>query len=308
MPPAVTVGRFADMDLQLDPAAELEVSRRHAVFELKDGVWMVSDLGSRNGTFLNGSRIAAYARLRSGDQVQFGAGGPVVEVTIGASPGETPVSGKSRSGGRLDTGEIRLRVARATRPLRWAVLVLAALVLGLSAFYVVSLRNGQRAREAESRSLRAQIDSILSESRRVQSETVGRAAGLAEALAASEAELRALRQRLAGRPENDDDLEALRRDLLGAQTALMRQQLAATTDYSAIEAANRPAVAKLYVEFSGGQRFTGRRLRRGADRSVGHQPTPGAPGSRPRRHTYRRAVRRVPPGVPRPRRGPGVGR
>jgi len=48
------------------------VSQVHArVFE-RDGRTWVEDLGSRNGTFVNGKRIDAPTRLRRGDQVQFG--------------------------------------------------------------------------------------------------------------------------------------------------------------------------------------------------------------------------------------------
>jgi pSer/pThr/pTyr-binding forkhead associated (FHA) protein len=65
----VTVGRAADADLVL--ADEL-VSRRHArVSQRGDGA-VVEDLGSRNGTFVNGNQIHGPTRLAPGDQLQLG--------------------------------------------------------------------------------------------------------------------------------------------------------------------------------------------------------------------------------------------
>jgi hypothetical protein len=49
------IGRDASCDVHLDdPLA----SRRHAAVEYADGLWWVVDLGSRNGTLLNGSRVS----------------------------------------------------------------------------------------------------------------------------------------------------------------------------------------------------------------------------------------------------------
>lgn len=48
------------------------VSRRHAALELRDGGWWILDLGSSNGTWLNGRRVAE-AEVRAGDDLQLGA-------------------------------------------------------------------------------------------------------------------------------------------------------------------------------------------------------------------------------------------
>jgi pSer/pThr/pTyr-binding forkhead associated (FHA) protein len=48
------------------------VSRLHAVLERFEAGWCVSDLGSSNGTYLNGERIWAAQRLRNGDEVRVG--------------------------------------------------------------------------------------------------------------------------------------------------------------------------------------------------------------------------------------------
>jgi hypothetical protein len=49
------------------------VSRRHAVIRYGDGAWWLRDLGSMNGTYVNGSRIVDDVEVRPGDEVAFGA-------------------------------------------------------------------------------------------------------------------------------------------------------------------------------------------------------------------------------------------
>jgi len=64
----VVVGRSSELDMVL---VEEMVSRKHAVFRLENGVLTVQDLGSTNGTFVNGERIDKAA-LREGDRVLVG--------------------------------------------------------------------------------------------------------------------------------------------------------------------------------------------------------------------------------------------
>ncbi|MEA2675133.1 MAG: transport system ATP-binding/permease protein, partial [Chloroflexota bacterium] len=67
--PSVRIGRAVDCDVVLD---DLRVSRHHAVVTARpDGSFEVRDLGSSNGTFLNGKRTAAGA-LESGDFIGIG--------------------------------------------------------------------------------------------------------------------------------------------------------------------------------------------------------------------------------------------
>jgi pSer/pThr/pTyr-binding forkhead associated (FHA) protein len=48
------------------------VSRRHALIAFKQGRLEITDLGSTNGTFVNGQRILAATTLDKGDKVRFG--------------------------------------------------------------------------------------------------------------------------------------------------------------------------------------------------------------------------------------------
>lgn len=51
-------GIFPDVDLGLDGGYDAGVSRRHAILAYKHNVYTVEDLGSSNGTFVNGRRLA----------------------------------------------------------------------------------------------------------------------------------------------------------------------------------------------------------------------------------------------------------
>jgi hypothetical protein len=52
--------------------ADETVSRTHAVVSYADGTWSVRDLGSTNGTYVNGLRISEETRVRPGDEIAFG--------------------------------------------------------------------------------------------------------------------------------------------------------------------------------------------------------------------------------------------
>jgi hypothetical protein len=69
------VGREQGAGLVIDDGG---VSRRHARFLDDDGTIVVEDLGSSNGTFVNGDRISSPVELAAGDEVQVG--GTVLEV------------------------------------------------------------------------------------------------------------------------------------------------------------------------------------------------------------------------------------
>jgi ABC-type multidrug transport system ATPase subunit/pSer/pThr/pTyr-binding forkhead associated (FHA) protein len=67
---AITVGRQpAPGQVVFDHPA---ISRRHAAFEPVDGGIVLRDLGSTNGTFVNGVRLAGSARLKEGDRIDLG--------------------------------------------------------------------------------------------------------------------------------------------------------------------------------------------------------------------------------------------
>jgi hypothetical protein len=65
----LTLGRAADNDIVIDDAG---VSRHHARLTLQGNNWVLEDLGSRNGTFVNGQRITGPVVLTLGSQVALG--------------------------------------------------------------------------------------------------------------------------------------------------------------------------------------------------------------------------------------------
>ncbi len=65
----VLAGRHPSSDIFLD---DISVSRRHATFSRRGGGYVVSDLGSLNGTYVNRDRIDGDIPLSGGDEVQLG--------------------------------------------------------------------------------------------------------------------------------------------------------------------------------------------------------------------------------------------
>jgi len=62
----VTIGRAPGNDIRID---NLGVSRQHAALKLQEGRYVLEDLGSSNGTFVNGERVAGPRELADGDQI-----------------------------------------------------------------------------------------------------------------------------------------------------------------------------------------------------------------------------------------------
>src|SRR4051794_37738942 len=66
----LSIGRRSENDLVLQGE---RVSRHHARIAPADGRWYLSDLGSMNGTYLNGARLEGESRwLASGDTISVG--------------------------------------------------------------------------------------------------------------------------------------------------------------------------------------------------------------------------------------------
>jgi pSer/pThr/pTyr-binding forkhead associated (FHA) protein len=64
-----TAGRRPESDIFLD---DVTVSRRHVEFLRRDGQFLVQDVGSLNGTYVNRGRIEGETLLKDGDEVQIG--------------------------------------------------------------------------------------------------------------------------------------------------------------------------------------------------------------------------------------------
>ena len=96
----VTVGKSSTNLVSLNH--DSTVSRVHAVLENLGFAWSIRDVGSRNGTYLNGEKISAERVLRSGDELRVGKSRLIFwevqegdettggEETISAAPAQLP--------------------------------------------------------------------------------------------------------------------------------------------------------------------------------------------------------------------------
>jgi FHA domain len=81
----LTIGR--DPANRLCLAAEAGLSRHHA--ELRptgEGQWLVCDLGSSNGTYVEGERLSGCRTLAPGDRIRLGRRGALLQFLVGAAP------------------------------------------------------------------------------------------------------------------------------------------------------------------------------------------------------------------------------
>jgi hypothetical protein len=81
--PIINIGRADFNDIVL---ADPSVSTSHAKLQRRDGLWMLSDVGSTNGTFVENERVSGEVPLSPGTTVRFG------EVAVLWEPFDQPVS------------------------------------------------------------------------------------------------------------------------------------------------------------------------------------------------------------------------
>ena len=239
------IGRHGEADLRLHPELDLSVSARHARITRQGHYWLIEDLDSRNGTWVNGTRIAGPVQLHHGDRIVLGEGGPELRF--------------DRTGGRAGptTDRIRAVVRRERQRFLLVAAALGVLVLALGAAALRELSAGSRW-QRERQSLQQTIDSLISTGRQSSESLEGEVAGLQDALGESEQRLQRLRAELAQpRVRDSGQEEELRRELLATSSALRRQQLAAQLDFPLIQRRVRGAVAMVWVEYQDGERTTG---------------------------------------------------
>lgn len=75
--PAITLGRSSAAEVRLDHEF---ISRRHAALREDSGRFVIEDLGSDNGTYVNGQRIDAAVAVGPGDCVRLGDPGPEIRL------------------------------------------------------------------------------------------------------------------------------------------------------------------------------------------------------------------------------------
>ncbi|MBI3724278.1 FHA domain-containing protein, partial [bacterium] len=83
----VAVGRDPQANqLAFDPFKDVDVSSRHAQFIVTGDQLTITDLNSKNGTFVNGNRVNGQTPVPDGAIIQFGDKGPKVQISFRLAP------------------------------------------------------------------------------------------------------------------------------------------------------------------------------------------------------------------------------
>lgn len=64
----ILIGRHASADIRLP---DLSVSRYHAMLTISNGIWTITDIGSKSGVFVNGN-LVKQIQLRENDMITLG--------------------------------------------------------------------------------------------------------------------------------------------------------------------------------------------------------------------------------------------
>jgi hypothetical protein len=86
---SISIGRDPSCEVVYDSDRDDLVSRLHSKITIEAGPtpsFVLSDFGSRNGTFVNNQRIGSPTRLSPGDRVTLGPGGPEFEFDVDPRP------------------------------------------------------------------------------------------------------------------------------------------------------------------------------------------------------------------------------
>lgn len=148
--PVVNVGRADFNDIVL---AEPSVSTTHAKLQRRDGLWVISDLGSTNGTYVEGEPVTGETPLAPGTTIRFGdvavlfephddapsgalAGTRVID-RVDAEPAQPPEAGEARPAeARPQRRPIRASVPKPSGPPTWLVVVLVLLAFGIAYLFL----------------------------------------------------------------------------------------------------------------------------------------------------------------------------
>lgn len=79
------LGRGSDCDLRL---RDINISRHHCLIRVRPGELTLVDLGSSNGSYVNGTRVVSQADLKAGDEIRIGELRFLVDLGEGVSAAE----------------------------------------------------------------------------------------------------------------------------------------------------------------------------------------------------------------------------
>lgn len=80
----VRFGRHPECEVSFDPQRDIDASSRHAELRVVETGWVLVDLGSSNGTYVEGHRVIEAPVLQNVPvSIEFGPGGPRVRLFVG---------------------------------------------------------------------------------------------------------------------------------------------------------------------------------------------------------------------------------
>jgi len=132
-----TIGRMENNDICIP---EQHVSRQHAVINYRDGIFMITDLGSANGTFVNDKQLEVPFPLASGDEIRLyvptltfsatvteederlaQASGTFITATTNTGAGKLIITTGPQEGQVIPLLLHRVTVGRATSKANWEI-------------------------------------------------------------------------------------------------------------------------------------------------------------------------------------------
>lgn len=274
----IALGRHPQADVRFDPDQDLDASTRHAAVLKSGDHYVLRDLESRNGTFVNGHRIGGDHTLNPGDRIRFGPNGPEVEFQLvadgaeqvvpavhapaGPKPaevkpaaakiGEAKPSAPSRDAGKRApapakpaapsaTSVLRAQVSQQATRYRASLIVLGVVVVAAVA---VVLWQGRTAQQQVA-TIGNQVDSLTRELTALR---------IAQARADSEAATLRAELQIERDPAR---LASLQQQFAAVQRQRRGITVAQGVDWAAIHRANARAVAMIFVKFPDDSVFTG---------------------------------------------------
>lgn len=289
----VSIGRHPMNDLRFDANKDIDVSSRHAELRSVGGRHVLHDIGSTNGTFVNGQRITELDVV-DGDVLMFGAGGPqvsfhVVRIAAGDAPPTrvdpahvdpahlgsapeprttaksavlqkptAPAAGSAPAQSPPPPARPRVNTeVRIAHAVEKQTGKLRQMVLGLGALVVVGGGGAAWVLMRQAEMSRTQVATLIAanDSLSRSFETRIRQTGIAEGtLQAARAERDSLAAQLRARQASGGDVAALSAAM---RTAQQRTASLAGTDYAAIAEANKPAIVFIAVQMPDGSPTSG---------------------------------------------------
>ena len=112
----IVIGRSSDLDMVL---VEDMVSRKHAKISTIGGQIVIQDLGSTNGTFVNGEKIKKV-RLKEGDRILIGTS-IIKLVSVDSTGSSANVTSEAEARANLESNAARKQAQQAGRPMSGSI-------------------------------------------------------------------------------------------------------------------------------------------------------------------------------------------